>query len=80
MELIGITMKIFCYGSFLGFWGLFRAILGFRGPRISQLDHTYHEKVPLVIIIKKRYASLDLIGINCKYFVIDYFQGILGSF
>ena len=62
------------FGVFLGlFWGL-------GGPRISQLDHTYHEKVPLVIRIKKRYDTLDLIGINCKYFVIDHFQDILGSF
>ena len=63
MELIGITMQIFFMNHFWGFWGLFKGILGLMGPRISQLDYIFHEKVLLVIRIKKRYDTLDLIGI-----------------
>ena len=47
---------------FIHFYAYF--LLGFRGPRISQSDPTYHEKVPLVLRIKKRYNTLDLISIT----------------
>ena len=53
------TRKFITFYTFLYIF-----LLGFRGPRISQLDPTYHEKVPLVLRIKKRYDTLDLISIT----------------